>query len=1258
MLSTGTKISYLAVRCIEILSVAQRIRIASRRVIFTSIVTAISLAHVHGYEPRLFKLEELPDSLIPYYYGVRTENGLMVISTRGVAMARGSEWSIRNIPGAFSLQTASDHPKGLVAAFADGVKLHDGEEWRDLPLDNWVTGRMVRLGDSVFAGTYEGVDRIDPAGQTSRVLEFPASVGIATPYLLDGKLVVLTVKPNAAYEWDGTKFRREPIYDKFVSDQGPQPYLSPRGESEGVFFDGEKCFPHSPEGTSDAVIRRIFDSYQPISNYTRPIIGENYFYGVSQKGVECYSLDDGELKFIITGESIDSSIYSIGWGPEGLLVFATDGVYALPDPDYVSYVESKMANILSRRVATQNGPLQITRRGVFKEDGSIVTDLPVENPIDGLELSTGELVLADQNGVFWGDRRFPIAGFTNGVVGIWEIDPDRVLVQLFEQLITISADGEVHRSELLEGVDEEISFLRDRKEIAVLVGSEIVFFAENDLRELRRFGRDIRTVFRKDSGSELNIIGAEGTWYSVEGKALRKNAPWPYHPPVDLSVEEDSIFCYGTVADNRRMFMRIDVETGDFIPLDVPAHLPALSAEWEDGQLKAVFPSEVLTIQGAPRPLSRPNAKATIWADGHQLDLATNLPTELDEVELRLPRARVVPWTNPNYSIKIGTRSWQEVKAGSYITVSRLTYGATDIRVRAVDAIWAEEHVLSLYRQWPWWARWPGWLIGGLIVLGIAQGTSVIRSRGMKRRNLKLEGIVASRTEELRAARTKAEEASSVKGEFIASMNHEIRNPMNGIVGLTRILGDGESNPRRRMLLGTLEACTEQLRGSLDDVLDFNQIERGEIVLQTTDFDWSYLVRSCCNGVDTHGAAFSLELSESAQRVSGDSGKVRQILSNFLTNALKYGNPPGGTVRLLIADRDPGQCWARIEVVSWGRVLDEVERRKLFEIFFRGSRASETKAPGTGLGLALSRRFAEALGASVGVSPEADGNQFWLEIVLPRAPEIADADEDLTESGLKGRLILAVEDENYNRLVLDHYLRTQGIEVDWAATATRAIEMIKMRPYQAILTDWLLPDADGSVLLPKLSEANGGSLPPVVAMSAYATAEKRAEILAAGAVNFVPKPVDDKRLTAVLRQVLAGAPAIVIAEPAETETLPQPDALKFDRLAALGDFPVVIKRFTVELEQSWSAIRQTWNQQPEQVSSDLHRLRSQVLVIEAHDLSRKMGLLESALGSPQGRESAVELVDEIQQLVDELLLKLNAFDENDEHSPHGASKEA
>lgn len=500
------------------------------------------------------------------------------------------------------------------------------------------------------------------------------------------------------------------------------------------------------------------------------------------------------------------------------------------------------------------------------------------------------------------------------------------------------------------------------------------------------------------------------------------------------------------------------------------------------------------------------------------------------------------------------------------------------------------------------------------------------------------ERIAVERNEEL-------QRANQAKDQFLASVNHEIRNPLNGIHGIVQMLKECGLDERARYLLGTLQACTNQLRTTMDDVLDFNRLGPEVADNHPVQVDLVELARSTTSSYDLVGHQLKFEpvtcslaepgSQEPAISVWCDNGKFSHILMNYLTNALKYGVPSGATVRIRGEAIDGGMARVKLTVTSTGPTLSKEEVLSLFTPLTRGQRARETKAHGLGLGLALCKKLALAMGGSVGVESANGETTFWfaadLPISNPNNSEIPQPALHITP-----RLALAVEDEPYNRLVLGYHLNRFGITPVWAVDGQSALAAAQGRSFDLIVMDWVLPDMDGEILLTKLREFSPSHLPPVVVVSAYSTDNKRAAGAAAGAAAFVSKPIDESKLAEALVACKLGTP---IAGPIDE---PTPERIDLSMLKKANPDPGVVQSFLSGAQTLYTKLMSDWELNPQAAASWAHKLKGQLLLVRARDCADLLDLLERALVEGRHPDDIERLIDAVQHSFDGVTRSIRA----------------
>ena len=326
--------------------------------------------------------------------------------------------------------------------------------------------------------------------------------------------------------------------------------------------------------------------------------------------------------------------------------------------------------------------------------------------------------------------------------------------------------------------------------------------------------------------------------------------------------------------------------------------------------------------------------------------------------------------------------------------------------------------------------------------------------------------------QDLATARNQALEASRLKSEFLATMSHEIRTPLNGVIGLTGLLLDSELSEAQRRHAEGVRASGEALLGIINDVLDFSKIEAGKLEIETVDFDLTHALEDVASLVTESARAKGLELvaycrPEVPTVLRGDVGRLRQILLNLATNAVKF-TEHGEVVLRAGLDEQSGtdQVVVRFEVSDTGIGIKPEAAERLFDPFSQADASTTRRYGGTGLGLAICRRLAEAMGGSIGLDARAgEGTTFWVRLPFQHALlPVPTAGEARTHS-LEGKRILVVDDNETNRLVLASQLRAWDITADLAADAEVALRLLRAaagaHPYDLAVVDMAMPGMDG-----------------------------------------------------------------------------------------------------------------------------------------------------------------------------------------------------
>ena len=378
----------------------------------------------------------------------------------------------------------------------------------------------------------------------------------------------------------------------------------------------------------------------------------------------------------------------------------------------------------------------------------------------------------------------------------------------------------------------------------------------------------------------------------------------------------------------------------------------------------------------------------------------------------------------------------------------------------------------------------------------------------------------------LASARDAAEAGSRAKSAFLANMSHEIRTPLNGLLGLARLtLQPGVDEARRRQYLTQILDSGQTLAGIISDILDVSKIEAGKIALEDRPFDLRGELRAMHHAyqalAEAKGLALHLQMEAALPAtVRGDQVRVRQILSNFITNALKFtergsvrieaGLAAGGRLRLAVTDTGPG-------------VSAEVKER-LFTPFSQGDSSTTRRYGGTGLGLSICRQLAQLMGGNVGVdSTPGVGSTFWAELPLPSAlaPFEPAAGEARELEQLQGARVLMVEDNPVNMMIAVAMLESWGVVVEQASDGRAAIAAIDRAEadghgFDAVLMDVQMPVMSGHEAARELRRRYSAAQLPIIALTAAALVSERDEALAAGMDAFLTKPIDAPQLRRTL----------------------------------------------------------------------------------------------------------------------------------------------
>ncbi len=792
------------------------------------------------------------------------------------------------------------------------------------------------------------------------------------------------------------------------------------------------------------------------------------------------------------------------------------GLDLLRDGKVTSYGAAEgLKNLFIRTICEEpNGDLWIgTDRGVsVLHDGKITARPEITGKIDALaQLRDGRVLVATSSGV-WAKRgadaltlTYPLTGNSEPRV-IFERANRDLLFGTYAGLIDAKSG---RRWTTNDGLPSNMIFAMHEES-----NGDLWLGTHDGLTRMRNGRFDsITTRDGLPDGVVFQIIDdARGHFWLSSPRGLSR---------VDRESIED-VFTHRAKSVRAMSFGKVDGLGSDQCN---GATQPA-GARLSDGRLAIPTAAGLTIVDPADLHLNRVSPGIVlrdVLVDGKRIAPGAQLPWSSKRYEFRYDGLSLLmpQLVRFRYRIDGFDNDWIDAGTRRVAFYNSLPPGQHRFRVAAInnDGVWSEDASVAFMLPPPPWQRW--WAIASYILLFAAFVALIIRwrERRVRKRTEELERKVHERTIQLEEAEARANDANRAKSVFLANMSHELRTPLNAVIGFAQLMARSRSlTDGDRENLSIIRRGGEHLLGLINDVLSISKIEAGKMSAERRPFDVYEMIEGVAGMIRARTDAAGLALVVDVNRtfpsvVSGDEGKLRQVLINLLGNAVKFTETGTITIR---GSWSGGR--ALFEVADTGQGIGEDEIASLFQPFVQTETGLQAKE-GTGLGLVITQQLIHLMGGDITVrSRRGTGTTFRFDLELPPASERAVRHQMKRVIGLapgQRRRIEVVDDTLDNRTLLHRLLESVGFEVRDAANGQDGVELWKAWHPDLVFMDQRMPVMDGSEATRVIRGAEAeGNLPPtkIIALTASAFEHERDLILKNGADEFVVKPFAEETI--------------------------------------------------------------------------------------------------------------------------------------------------